>query len=54
MLEDKYYIEKELLSNGYINSFIDYFYLVNSKTPDIKAKYEKEHNIISIVSNYII
>ncbi len=40
---DKNYHAKELLKNGYIESYVDYFYLVSRKTPDIKKmKYEKD------------
>jgi tetratricopeptide (TPR) repeat protein len=34
-----------LLENGYVDSFIDYFYIANAKTPNIKEKYEKDFNI---------
>lgn len=29
---------------GYIDSFIDFFYLANQKTPDIISKYKRENN----------
>lgn len=44
-LEDKSSFAKDLLSMGYIDSFVDYFYLASRKTPDIKSKYEREHQI---------
>ena len=39
-------LAESLLKEGYIESFVDYFYIASRKTPDIKSKYEKEHNII--------
>jgi len=43
-LEDKNSYSKKLLEAGYIDSFIDYFYLANQKTPDIISKYKRENN----------
>lgn len=39
-------LAESLIKEGYIDSFIDFFYIASRKTPDIKSKYEKEHNII--------
>lgn len=43
-LDDKNSYSKLLLEGGYIDSFIDYFYLANTKTPDIITKYKRENN----------
>jgi len=43
-LEDKNSYSKKLLEAGYIESYIDYFYLANQKTPDIISKYKRENN----------
>ena len=56
-MESKTTYAKELLEKGNVDSYIDYFYIANAKTPDIKSKYEKEFNIDSkhskkIESNY--
>ena len=38
-------LAKELIKNGYIDSYIDFFYLGWKKTPNIKKKYsEKKEN----------
>ncbi len=34
-----------MLRNGYIDSFVDFFYISSRKIPDLKSKYEKEVNI---------
>jgi tRNA nucleotidyltransferase/poly(A) polymerase len=39
-------LAESLIREGYIDSFVDFFYIASRKTPDIKSKYEKEHNII--------
>lgn len=41
-LVTKEYFAKELLKNGYINSYIDFFYLGWKKTPNLKKKYTEE------------
>ena len=43
-MDDKNSFSKLLLEGGYIDSFIDYFYLANTKTPDIITKYKRENN----------
>ena len=35
----KEYLAKELIKEGYINSFVDFFYLGWQKTPNMKSKY---------------
>ena len=35
----KEYLAKELIKEGYINSFVDFFYLRWQKTPNMKSKY---------------
>lgn len=44
-LEDKNSFAKDLLKNGYIDSYVDYFYIASRKTPDLKSKYERDHDI---------
>ncbi len=39
-------LAESLIKEGHIDSFVDFFYISSRKTPDIKSKYEKEHNII--------
>ncbi len=34
------------LRNGYIESFVDYFYISSRKTPNLRSKYERDYNII--------
>lgn len=38
-------ILKDLLSKGFVNSFIDIFYIASQKTPNIKRKYKKHYEI---------
>jgi hypothetical protein len=33
------------LRNGYIDSFVDFFYISSRKIPDLKSKYERDYNI---------
>jgi tetratricopeptide (TPR) repeat protein len=33
------------LKEGFIDSYVDLFYLVSRKTPDLKSKYQEEHKI---------
>ncbi len=45
ILLNKEYLAKQLIENGYIDSYIDFFYLGWKKTPNIKKKYsEKKEN----------
>jgi hypothetical protein len=45
ILLNKEYLAKQLIENGYIDSYIDFFYLGWKKTPNIKKKYnEKKDN----------
>ena len=39
ILLSKEYLAKQLIENGYIDSYIDFFYLGWKKTPNIKKKY---------------
>ena len=34
---------KELIKNGYIDSFVDFFYLGWGKTPNLKIKYSNQN-----------
>jgi hypothetical protein len=43
-IEDKNTYSKKLLEDGYIDSFIDFFYFANQKTPDIISKYKREND----------
>ena len=48
ILISKEYFAKELIKNGYIDSYIDFFYLGWGKTPNLKKQYanrNKEENI---------
>ena len=48
ILISKEYFAKELIKNGYIDSYIDFFYLGWGKTPNLKKQYSnrtKEENI---------
>ena len=42
ILISKEYLARQLIENGYIDSYIDFFYLGWKKTPNIKKLYEKE------------
>ncbi len=42
ILISKEYFAKELIKNGYIDSYIDFFYLGWKKTPNIKKKYSEK------------
>ena len=42
ILLTKEYFAKELLKNGYIDSYVDFFYLGWKKTPNLKKKYIEE------------
>jgi len=45
ILLSKEYLARQLIENGYIDSYIDFFYLGWKKTPNIKKKYsEKKEN----------
>ena len=39
IIKDKEHFAKQLIENGYIDSYIDFFYLGWKKTPNIKKKY---------------
>ncbi len=41
ILLNKEYLAKQLIENGYIDSYIDFFYLGWKKTPNIKKKYSE-------------
>jgi hypothetical protein len=43
--EDKHSILKDALKDGFIDSYVDLFYLVSRKTPDLKSKYQEDHKI---------
>jgi len=43
--EDKHSILKDALKDGFIDSYVDLFYLVSRKTPDLKSKYQEDHRI---------
>ena len=42
ILLSKEYLAKQLIENGYIDSYIDFFYLGWKKTPNIKKKYSEK------------
>ena len=42
ILLNKEYLAKQLIENGYIDSYIDFFYLGWKKTPNIKKKYSEK------------
>ena len=42
VIRDKEYFAKQLIENGYIDSYIDFFYLGWKKTPNIKKKYTEK------------
>ena len=42
ILLNKEYLAKHLIENGYIDSYIDFFYLGWKKTPNIKKKYSEK------------
>ena len=42
ILLSKEYLAKQLIENGYIDSYIDFFYLGWKKTPNIKKKYTEK------------
>jgi hypothetical protein len=42
IIMNKEYFAKELIENGYIDSYIDFFYLGWKKTPNIKKKYNEQ------------
>ena len=44
ILISKEYLARQLLENGYIDSYIDFFYLGWKKTPNIKKDYSEENN----------
>ena len=45
ILLNKEYLAKQLIENGYIDSYIDFFYLGWKKTPNIKKKYSEKKEI---------
>ena len=44
ILLSKEYLARQLIENGYIDSYIDFFYLGWKKTPNIKKDYSEENN----------
>lgn len=48
-IDDPNVFSKELLQKGYIEAYIDYFYIYSKTTPNIKAKYEREDQNINAV-----
>ena len=45
ILLNKEYLAKQLIENGYIDSYIDFFYLGWKKTPNIKKKYSEKKEL---------
>lgn len=43
LIDTKERFAKELLTGGYIDSYIDFFYLGWKKTPDTKSKYQRDY-----------
>lgn len=46
ILLNKEYLAKQLIENGYIDSYIDFFYLGWKKTPNIKKKYSEKKKMM--------
>ena len=44
ILISKEYLARQLIENGYIDSYIDFFYLGWKKTPNIKKNYSQKNN----------